>query len=89
MPDHAHWMVQLSSERALDIEVNMLKSSSARAVNNVLVRSGSLWQPAYHDRALRCDEDLVAAARYLVANPLRAGLVKNLGDYPFWNAAWL
>ena len=28
-------------------------------------------------------------ARYIVANPLRAGLVKKLADYPFWNAVWL
>jgi hypothetical protein len=28
-------------------------------------------------------------ARYVVANPLRAGLVKRLGDYPLWDAIWL
>ena len=30
-----------------------------------------------------------AAARYIVANPLRAGLVKQIGDYPLWDAIWL
>jgi hypothetical protein len=29
------------------------------------------------------------AARYLVANPLRPGLVERIGDYPYWNAVWL
>ncbi|MBB5859537.1 hypothetical protein GGR69_001194 [Xanthomonas arboricola] len=28
-------------------------------------------------------------ARYLIANPLRAGLVARVGDYPFWDAIWL
>jgi hypothetical protein len=28
-------------------------------------------------------------ARYIVANPLRAGLVSRVGHYPFWNAVWL
>ena len=28
-------------------------------------------------------------ARYIVANPLRAGLVRSLKDYPYWSAAWL
>jgi hypothetical protein len=28
-------------------------------------------------------------ARYIVANPLRAGLVEHLGDYPHWDAVWL
>ena len=35
------------------------------------------------------DEDLKKTARYIVANPLRAGLVKRLGDYPHWDALWL
>ena len=35
------------------------------------------------------DEDLVAVARYIVANPVRAGLVKNVRDYPHWDAVWL
>ena len=43
----------------------------------------------HHDRALRRDEDLLAVARYIVANPLRAGLVRRVGDYPLWDAVWL
>jgi hypothetical protein len=38
---------------------------------------------------LRSDDDLQDMARYVVANPLRAGLVARIGDYPFWNAVWL
>jgi hypothetical protein len=38
---------------------------------------------------LRQDEDVARVARYVVANPLRAGLVKRIGDYPLWDAAWL
>ena len=48
-----------------------------------------LWQAGFHDRALRAEVDVRAAARYLVANPLRAGLVVSVGDYPYWNAIWL
>jgi hypothetical protein len=28
-------------------------------------------------------------ARYVVMNPVRAGLVSRVGDYPFWDAAWI
>jgi putative transposase len=28
-------------------------------------------------------------ARYIVANPLRAGLVAKVGDYALWDACWL
>ncbi|MBB4592801.1 hypothetical protein FHR61_000481 [Xanthomonas arboricola] len=43
----------------------------------------------HHDRALRKDDDLRIVARYLIANPLRAGMVERVGDYPFWDAIWL
>ena len=89
MPDHVHWLLQLGGVDGLDLVVNRLKSASARKANKVLDRAGALWQTAYHDRALRAEEDLREVARYLVANPMRAGLVKQLGDYPFWNAMWL
>jgi putative transposase len=88
MPDHPHWLLQLGEKDELDIVVNRLKSSSSRLVNRVLERQGMLWEPAYHDHALRAEEDLIAIARYIVANPLRAGLVQRIGDYPFWNAIW-
>ena len=38
---------------------------------------------------LRKEEDILEIARYIVANPLRAGLVKKLNDYPLWDAIWV
>jgi hypothetical protein len=67
-----------------------LKRNSARQVNQRLGRSGAaVWQPGFFDRALRAEDDLVAVARYIVANPLRAGLCRRLGDYPLWDSVWL
>lgn len=88
MPDHAHWLIQLGEQNDLSSIINRLKSSSARMANRCLHRKGTLWEPAFHDHALRAEEDLQSVARYIVANPLRAGLVKRIGDYPFWNAVW-
>ena len=48
-----------------------------------------IWQRGFHDHALRAEEDIIDAARYIVANPLRAGLCQKIGDYPYWNAQWL
>ena len=88
MPDHFHWLVQLEEEPLEDL-MRQVKSRSTKAVNSSCARTGQLWQTGYHDRALRKEEDLLATARYIVANPLRAGLVKNIGDYPLWDAVWL
>ncbi len=89
MPDHAHWLVQPGDRYTLTEIVNRLKSASARHANRVMEREGALWQKAFHDRALRAEEDLRQIARYIVTNPVRAGLVYQVQEYPFWNAMWL
>jgi len=88
MPDHLHWLLRLG-ERPLADELEALKSVSARRINRRLGRRGAVWAPGYFERALRREEDLRDAARYVVANPLRAGLVETLSDYSHWDAVWL
>ncbi len=89
MPDHFHWLFQLRNEQPLHCVVSMAKSFSAREINKRDRSRARVWQAGYHDHALRRDGDLVAVARYLVANPLRAGLVQDLGKYPLWDAVWM
>jgi REP element-mobilizing transposase RayT len=89
MPDHLHWLFMLKAND-LSAVVARMKQRSASEVNRLTGRCGeTLWQHGFHDRAVRAEEGIVAIARYIVANPLRARLVKRIGDYPFWNAVWL
>lgn len=88
MPDHFHALLRLSSG-SLSAAMQRVTGGSARRINCYLGRAGRLWQPGYYDRALKMEEDRVAIARYIVANPLRAGLVERLGDYPHWDSVWL
>ena len=69
--------------------VNLMKSFSARRINHLRGRRSPVWQRGFHDHGIRTGEDLAATARYIVANPLRAGLVERVGDYPHWDAIWL
>jgi REP element-mobilizing transposase RayT len=88
MPDHFHWLVELR-DNTLPGLMRTTKSRCARAVNARLGRTGQMWQKGFHDRAIRREEDLQAVARYIIANPLRAGLVRRVHDYPLWDAIWL
>ncbi len=88
MPDHLHWLL-IPKAVALKIVMQRTKSLSALSINRALGRRGPVWQKGYHDRALRREEDLLAMARYIVANPLRAGIAHSLADYPHWDAIWL
>ena len=44
---------------------------------------GELWQRYGYEHVLRSDEETLAVARYIFENPIRAGLVKQVEDYPF------
>ncbi len=82
MPDHLHWLLQLQNEDLTRL-VGRVKSISAKRLGR------PIWQKGFHDHALRREEDVRSVARYVVSNPLRAGLVERAGDYPHWDAVWI
>ena len=90
MPDHVHWLLQLG-EHSLAMTVQRFKGRAARAINAGRGRSGTVWQTGFHDHALRREENLVRVARYLLLNPVRAGLVRHPMQWPHWfihDEAW-
>jgi REP element-mobilizing transposase RayT len=90
MPDHLHWLFRLTGQRPLEHVMHSLKRHAARVINLRLgVVGDPVWQEGYFDRALRAEDDVIVVARYIVANPLRAGLCRHIGDYPLWDAIWL
>ncbi len=89
MPDHLHGLVRLEGDTGLSTVMRRLKARSARRIQRHLGVRGGTWQPGFHDRALRKEDQRLDVARYIVANPLRAGLVARIGDYPHWDCVWL
>ena len=95
MPDHIHWLFALQNDCSLAKVIQSVKGRSANQVNKIrysrggIVTKQALWQDGYHDHAVRKEEDLQQIARYIVANPLRAGLVDKITNYPLWDAIWL
>jgi putative transposase len=81
MPDHVHLLLIAESEHA-----NLVKFvKQAKQVTGFTYRRAEgrpLWQPGYHERILRDDEATLAVARYILENPVRAGLTKSLFEWP-------
>jgi putative transposase len=88
MPDHLHWLIELK-QSSLPKLMQQIKARSAIAINKTTDNNTQVWQRGYHDIALRDEDDLKNLARYIIANPLRAGLVERIGDYPLWDTIWL
>jgi putative transposase len=89
MPDHWHGLIELGEHESLSALMRSFKANISRRVRLSRPGAGPLWGKSFHDRAVRSDEDAIDAARYIIMNPVRAGLVRRIGDYPFWNAVWV
>ena len=89
MPDHFHGLLQLGEKVQLSKVIAELKGTTAYKINAELDRKGKLWQTSFYDHALREEENRKNIARYIVANPLRKGLVKDIKKYPYWNSIYL
>ena len=81
MPDHLHVVGQLRAGALLDF-MHSLKSFTAKRLTLSGVEA-PVWQAGYHDHCLREDEDYKTKVRYVLENPIRAGLVERVADYRF------
>ena len=84
MPDHLHWLFRLESG-TLSGHMQRFKMLTAQAINRQTEAKGAVWQPGFHDHCIRDERSLARIARYLVENPVRAGLVRKVEDYPYWH----
>ena len=82
MPDHLHLLVAgLASTSDFSRLMRLIRARTAMTYRTL--HHSSLWQDGYFERVLRSNEDTAIVARYIVGNPVRAGLVQRANDYPF------
>jgi putative transposase len=82
MPDHGHFLIEGVKENS-DFK-RFCKLAKQRSGGVPAHRHGGpLWQEGYYDRILREGDDALAVARYLLNNPVRAGLVAAPAEYPY------
>jgi putative transposase len=82
MPDHFHVLPEGTSDAANFLE--LMRIFKQRSAYHWKRRYGrELWQRNYIERVLRDEEDTSTVARYILENPVRAGLVRSPGGYRF------
>jgi putative transposase len=82
MPDHLHLLVEGETDGSnLITFAHQVKQHTEFSYRRRSRRR--LWQRGYYEHAVRNHEATLAVARYILANPVRAGLVLEPRDYPF------
>jgi REP element-mobilizing transposase RayT len=76
MPDHLHALLAPAPTESLHKLIGTWKSFVAKT-------TGVEWQKNFFDHRLRTDESWEEKASYIRANPLRAGLIKPDGVWPY------
>lgn len=86
MPDHVHLLLEATSANS-DLRRMMNSWKQRTGYSHARASCARLWQNGYYDHVLRQDDELLTVIAYLLANPLRASLVQNVADYPFWGSS--
>jgi putative transposase len=82
MPDHAHLVIEgRTPSSVLRRFVARWKQETAYWFSCDTGRP--LWLPGYHDIVLRDTQSTVNTVRYVLENPVRAGLARRIGEYHF------
>lgn len=63
--------------------LRLLKGSTARLCNIQLNRTGSFWQHESYDHFVRTEGELEWTIRYILQNPVKAGLVNEWKSWKF------
>ncbi|HZK75978.1 MAG TPA: hypothetical protein VFD13_03635 [Candidatus Kapabacteria bacterium] len=98
MPDHVHLIIQPLPSEKFDTTLDYpraiyyslgeickgIKGASARDINQLLGTTGSVFQDERFDRILRNEKEYLEKYRYILYNPVKAGLIEPYGKYRFY-----
>ncbi len=84
MPNHVHLVFELlENNRGISKIMQSIKRVSAHRSNLLLNREGAFWQDESYDRLIRDKRELYYVIRYVLMNPVGAGLVENWTDWKY------
>ena len=82
MPDHLHLLIEGETQTS-DCKRFIARAKQYSGYQHAATFKERLWQRYGFERVLREGETSAVVARYILENPIRAGLVTRVEDYPF------
>ncbi len=86
MPNHVHLVLtphEISeiADYSLTKIMHNIKRNSANHANKVLGRTGAFWQHESYDHVIRDEAEMERIIKYVLYNPVKAGLVKEQTEW--------
>ena len=83
MSNHAHLVIKEAKNKDISLIMKRILTKYARWYNIKYKRSGALIANRYKSVPVEVDEYFLHLIRYVHQNPLKAGIVENIKDYPY------
>jgi putative transposase len=83
MPNHFHLVLWPQGDGDLSRWMQWLLTTHVRRYHKQHDTTGHVWQGRFKAFPIQQDEHLLTVLRYVERNPLRAGLVAKLADWPW------
>lgn len=81
MTNHVHLLLTPKEENAVSNMMQALGRRYVRYFNRKYQRTGTLWEGRFKSSLVQTHQYLLQCQRYIELNPVRAGIVKDPGDY--------
>ncbi|MFZ1322209.1 MAG: transposase [Ignavibacteria bacterium] len=82
MPNHFHILIKIGKLLKPFYRImQSLKRHTSRQSNIVLNKSGTFWEEESYDHIVRDEIELLRIMKYILNDPVKAGLVKNAFDW--------
>jgi putative transposase len=83
MTNHCHLLMTPETKDGISKVMQSVGRRYVQYVNKSYGRSGTLWEGRHKASLVDTESYLLACYRYIELNPVRAGMVKTPGDYPW------
>jgi putative transposase len=83
MTNHVHLLMTPEDASGISRVMQSVGRRYVQHINRANQRTGTLWEGRHKASLVDADAYLVSCLRYIELNPVRAGMVRRAGDYPW------
>ena len=83
MPDHVHLLLNVGGDTTIEKAMQLIKGRFSYRLKHECGCLGGVWQVGFSESRADDAASLERYRRYIAQNPVKAGLAKRAGEYPY------
>jgi putative transposase len=83
MPDHLHLLLTVHSEMTIEKAMQLIKGRFSHRLKHELGYLGEVWHRGFTEEQVMNRKSFEGHREYIAQNPVKAGLVATVDEFPF------